>query len=143
MKYLGVLFDRHLNWSAHCEKIKKSVNFGIASINRVNDGLDIKQRVALYTAIIQPHLDYCEPVWSSDSAKVQDELGVLQRKAIRSLFNHSKNIRSEEFMAQHRILDVKKRWKSQEAVWLYKAINKDRCAIPIAWSNSLVFEVAV
>ena len=33
-------------------------------------------------------------------------------------------------MAQNNIQSLKDRWKTQEAIWLYKAINKERFVVP-------------
>ena len=92
--------------------------------------MSLSQRVVLYNALIQPHFDYCASVWSSDSAKVQSDLCTTQRKAVRALYNYSSKVRSDEFRAQNNIQSLNDRWKTQEAIWLYKAINKERFVVP-------------
>ena len=126
--------DRHLIWTAHCEKVKRTVNFGIASINRIKDGMSLSQRVVLYNALIQPHFDYCASVWSSDSAKVQSDLCTTQRKAVRALYNYSSKVRSDEFMAQNNSQSLKDKWKKKKPFGCTKRSTKNGSLYRITWS---------
>ena len=62
-KYLGVIVDHHLSWAEHIDKVRKSVNTGIALINRIKDGISKGDLVSVYHGFIGSHLDYCCPVW--------------------------------------------------------------------------------
>ena len=39
--------------------------------------------IQIYNALIQPHLDYCSPVWDGFSNKLSDKLQKLQNRAAR------------------------------------------------------------
>ena len=90
IKYLGITIDRHLNWHQQCKNTARNINNGIAAINRLKDGLPLKERIGLYHALVEPHLDYCAPVWGNGSEKVTKAIEVAQRKSVRALIDYSK-----------------------------------------------------
>ena len=121
-RYLGVMVDQHLNWKQQVNKIAKCLSFGIAELNRAKQGLNIRQRVALYHAVIEPHLDYCSSVWSSAGKTLLNSIRVKQRQAIRAILNYRESVREETF-GRLGIMEATERWAKRLAVWPYKIRN--------------------
>ena len=63
VKSLGMHIDRHLSWSEHIHKISKKISFAIGALKRARPFISCKTAVQVYTALIQPHFDYCCSVW--------------------------------------------------------------------------------
>ena len=87
--------------------------------------------------MIQPHLDYCAPVWSAASETLRNGVAVLQRKAIGAVINYQEHVTPELF-DRVQITPVFERWKRMEAVWLYK-IRSDTASIPPYMKELVVF----
>ncbi|OWA49969.1 hypothetical protein BV898_14501 [Hypsibius exemplaris] len=64
------------------------MNAGIAMINRVKGGLPIPERVGLYHAFVEPHLDYCSSVCSTALKKLRSSIKVVQRNALRAIVDN-------------------------------------------------------
>ena len=131
------MLDRHLNWKEHATSVKRKVNTGVASIYRNKDGLPTRERVEVYSALVQPDFDYCSTVWSCRSEKVKETLSISKRKAVRALMDNHNRRHTSEFMEEHGMRTIEQRWKSQEASWLYRILNHERVPIPGYLKNAI------
>ena len=120
VKYLGVHVDQHLQWSQHFEHVKSKINNGICLINRAKSGLPKENRLALYRAFVEPHIDLCAPVWSSAADKYVNNVEVAQRKAMRALADYNPGRTTDQLFKEWGIEKAKDRWKRLDAQWLYK-----------------------
>ena len=82
-KYLGVVFDKDLNWKSHidhiCGKVSRSVG-GLASL-RHRTNISVLREV--YYALINSYIKYGIIVWGNASETTLQPLKVLMNKAIR------------------------------------------------------------
>ena len=77
--------DRHLLWSEIIHKISKKILSAIGALKKARPFISCKTAVQVYTALIQPHFDYCCSVW--------DELGdTLATKLLQKLQNRAARI---------------------------------------------------
>ncbi|XP_055347092.1 uncharacterized protein LOC129594428 [Paramacrobiotus metropolitanus] len=139
VKHLGVILDEHLSWADHVKKVQKNVRYGISLLNRVKVGLPTSQRIALFYAFVQSHLDYCSTVWSGASVRLRDKLAAMHRNGVRAAANYAK-IPTESFMNQHGILPLFTRWKQKEAIWLYKIKHPEKFHVPQYISEMVEFD---
>ena len=63
VKSLGLYIDSHLTWSLHIEKICKKISSAIGALKRIRSCITTKTAIQVYSALIQPHFDYCCFVW--------------------------------------------------------------------------------
>jgi hypothetical protein len=67
-RYLGVILDTQLTWSAQVNQVgkKASQRLGVLGpiLNR-RSGLSIRKNVLTYKQLIRPMMDYARPVWRS------------------------------------------------------------------------------
>ena len=73
-KYLGVFLDGKLCWEQHIDSVSKKVSRSLAVLRRVSKHLTLKTRMALYNAVVLPHMDYCSVVWANCTKKLQMRL---------------------------------------------------------------------
>ena len=81
--------------------------------------------IEIYNAIIQPHFDYCSPVWDEFNATLREKIQKLQNRAARvitkSSYDASSSILLEKLHWDNLSLRLRKNHKS---ILMYKTINK-------------------
>ena len=115
------------------------MSFGIAQLNRAKPGLGIKQRVGLYHALIEPHVDYCCTVWSSAAKTLLDSICVKQRMAARAIFDYKVIVR-DDTLVRLGIMPARKRWKKRLAIWLYKIRKPEVPNVPQYMRDMIPFK---
>lgn len=89
VKYLGVELDETMSGEAHGKKLVSKCVGRISFLYRYSSLLDEKTRAILCSALIQPYIDYCCSSWySSLSAKLRQQIDVLQRRMVRFVFSY-------------------------------------------------------
>ena len=87
-KYLGVLFDPKLRWTAHCAKVTASAtwwSFQIARLSRISGGMPPNRVRQLYNTVAVPAFTYAADVWytgihkPSDSPKSRGSIAVTNK----------------------------------------------------------------
>ena len=82
-KFLGVIIDNKLKWSAHIMYISKKIAKGIGVSLKSRKGFDHDTLLSLYHTFVYPYLHYCIHVWGKAYNTHLNDLVVLQNKAIR------------------------------------------------------------
>ena len=96
-KLLGVLVDDKLDFNEHFQKVIKKVKQGLFGLCRAKHHLTVEAKKLVYSALIKPHLEYAITVWAPKLTKQQAErLTILQKKAIRAIFNAPYNSHTDE-----------------------------------------------
>ena len=81
VKSLGAHIDRHPSWSEHIPKKFHP----LLALKRTRPFISCKTAVQVYTALIQPHFDYCCSVWDELGDTPATKLQKLQNRALGSL----------------------------------------------------------
>ena len=88
-KYLGLVLDKHLTWSAHINilKIKLGRANGLSSKLRYSALQNLL--ITIYYAIFASHPSYVSQIWGQSKNQIINEVVILQRKAMRIItFNN-------------------------------------------------------
>ena len=84
-KDLGIIVDSDLSFDEHiCSKVNKA-NQIMGLIRRSFAHLDPKSFVKLYTALVRPHLEYGQSVWSPHLKKHQNLIENVQMRATKQV----------------------------------------------------------
>ena len=75
--------DPSLHFSTHCEKAASKANRLVGLIRRSFSYLDGKMLTQLFKAIVRPHIEYANVVWSPQYAKDATLIENVQRRATR------------------------------------------------------------
>ena len=88
-KSLGVIIDDNLSWSSHIDKLTKKIASGIGAIKRVRHLVPQATLQNIFSALVQPHLDYCNVVWGNCGVTLQQKLQKLQNSRAARVLTYS------------------------------------------------------
>ena len=100
--YLGITFDKHLNWNSHLKKISKKICKISAIMNKLKHYVPCDTLLTLYNSLILPHLNYGILLWGPKANK----LNKLQKRAIRTIVNGRYNCHTEPIFKALQLLKV-------------------------------------
>ena len=89
-KILGVHLSSDLTWNVHIEYVVKKASkrlYALRSLKKA--GVQPRDLVGIYCALIRSVLEYAAPVWSGLPAYLSDVLEAVQRRAMRIIFPHA------------------------------------------------------
>ena len=86
-KSLGVTIDQNLTWSIHVGEIVSKISSAIGALKRLRPFINKETAIKIYQALIEPHFDYCSPVWDGLNGQLSNKLQKLQNRAVRVLTN--------------------------------------------------------
>ena len=79
-KFLGVIIDNKMNWSAHIHYIKNKMSKSIGILFKIRNFLDNHTLRSMYFTFIYPYLIYCVEVWGNTHDCHLDPLIKIQKK---------------------------------------------------------------
>ena len=82
-KYLGVYFDKDLNWKSHIQYIGKKISKACGAITKLRNCVNIETLREVYHALIHSYLRYGIITWGTASETVLKPLQTLVNRAIR------------------------------------------------------------
>ena len=93
MKYLGVMLDNNLNFSAHIEHLGKKATQKLGAIAKVRKCINRSTTLMLYKSMVLPHFDYCDVVYMNTSIQNLNRLQSIQNSACRIILLADKETR--------------------------------------------------
>ena len=89
VKYLGVLLDQHMSFSAHVDKLLANTRNRLAFLYRNRSFLGYRTRKILCQTLIFSCLEYCSPSWYPGlSNGIRENIDVFVRKCARFVLDH-------------------------------------------------------
>lgn len=90
-KFLGCIVDSKLKWSEHVSCVCKKVSRGIALLRASYNLFPLFVKRMIYFAFVHSHINYCLAVYGGAAKVHMNKIIVLQKKAIRLIYNASLN----------------------------------------------------
>ena len=81
VRFLGVIVDEKLNWSAHIKTLKSKIGI----LCKIKKLLPIQAKMQIFQSLIQSHLNYCSIVWGFTAKSNIESLFRIQKKGIRAI----------------------------------------------------------
>lgn len=127
-KYLGILIQENLKWNLHIDSICRKIT-GISSVlNRLGNKVHHKSRIALYYSMVNSHLSYLTPVWSTSASQNDiSRLQVAQNYSLRKIFSpdyYHYDLSTSEIMQKYKILNIRQLIHQNNLLMIYKI---DKC----------------
>ena len=123
-KSLGLIIDKNLSWSNHIDMKCKKLSSAIGALKRIRPFISIQTAIEIYNAIIQPHFDYCSPVWDEFNATLREKMQKLQNRAARVITKSSYDASSSILLEKLHWDNLSLRRKKHKSRLMYKTINK-------------------
>ncbi len=128
-KDLGVYVDSELSFDEHISMKVKKANQLVGLIRRSFSYLNDKTFVKLYTALVRPHLEYAQCVWSPYLKKHLHHIERVQMRATK-LVDNMKNLNYSERLQRLNLPTLAYRRLRGDVIELFKHFRKyDRAII--------------
>ncbi len=145
-KFLGVMIDKHLNWSTHIAKIENQISRNIGVLKKLRHTLPHHILFTLYNTLILPYLSYSNIAWaitdntfdlkhcpwSSPNSNKLDRLFKLQKRAIRLITDSSYQSHTKSSFHDLKTLTIFDINKLQTGLFMYRYNTH---SLPNSFSN--------
>lgn len=105
-KFLGLFIDKHLSWDNHVKYVARRISSGIYALKRLYYLCNLPVLKTVFHAHIQSHIAYGLCVYGGTSKTNLNKILILQKKAIRTMLNLSKEESVRQLFIEHQILTV-------------------------------------
>ena len=123
-KSLGLIIDDRLSWSNHIKELCRKISSAIGALRRIRSLMSQSTAVQIYTdALIQPHFDYCAPVWDGLSSYLCEKLQKLQNRATRVILQANCEVNSRLLLETLKWDQLSLRRRKQKAMMMFKSLN--------------------
>ena len=85
-KYLGLIIDSDLKWTAHINYVKSKIIPIIGIMKRLKFILPVSIKKQIYHAFVQSHINYLSILWGSAAKTHLQCIKVLQNQAIKCIY---------------------------------------------------------
>ena len=127
-KDLGVTFDSDMSFREHMASKIKKANSIIGLIRRSFTFLDCESFTRLYCALVRPHLEYGQSIWSPHLMKDLDAIEKVQMRATK-LVDGLQNLSYKERLEKLNLPTLKYRRLRGDIIEIYKHVHVYEAAI--------------
>ena len=120
-----MIFDQSLKFDLHIDTIVNKANSMIGLIKRNFSFMDIDIFLNLYKALIRPHLEYGQIIWSPQYIRQSRKIENVQRRATK-LIPKLKNLPYEERLKKLKLPSLKYRRMRGDMINVYKILNNEK-----------------
>ena len=85
-RFLGVIIDENLNWSAHLKQLATKLRSCTGRLCRIMQFVPKEMYIELYNTLFQSHLSFGISVWGGLSRNQLSPIFTVQKKCVRILF---------------------------------------------------------
>ena len=112
-----------LNWSSHIDKLTKKIASNIGAIKRVRHLVPQATLQNIFSALVQPHFDYCNVVWGNCGVTLQQKLQKLQNRAAHFLTYSSCDASAVNLIKILDWKDIACQQQNARATMVYKCLH--------------------
>ncbi|CAL1671997.1 unnamed protein product [Lasius platythorax] len=123
IKYLGVIIDKNLNFSAHVDYISKKVGAKLGIMRRTGASMSSYMKCTVYKAVVAPILEYCASVLIGISKTNVNNLQKLQNQGMRIILKCNKKTRIRDMLEALHFTSIDERIEYNVCLLVYKMIN--------------------
>ena len=123
VKSLRIHIDKHLTWSVHIVKLCKKIVSAIGALKRIRPCIPMNTAILVYRALIQPHFDYCCPVWDGLGETLNCKLQKLQNRAVRIITRSSYDTNAGMFLDTLHLDNLSLRRKKFKVGLVFKTLK--------------------
>ena len=102
---------------------QRKISSAIGALRRIRSLISQSTAVQIYNALIQPHFDYCAPVWDGLSSYLCEKLQKLQNRAARVILQAKYETSSSLLLETLKWDRLSLRRRKQKATMMFKSLN--------------------
>jgi len=106
--YLGVIIDKNVNWNKHISSLINKLRFSLVLLYKISQVASPRLCKMIYFNHIQSHLQYAIAAWGSIYKTALIPLQVIQKKAIRIVYNKPLDYPTSELFLDANALQLRR-----------------------------------
>lgn len=122
-KLLGCFVSRDLKWNAHIDHVLSSICKGVAMLTCARQYFPVGVKRSMYFAFVHSRLSYCLPVWGGAASYLLNKIILIQKKAIRLIYNAYFLAHVKPLAYEVRILLLPELYYYKCVINMYKFVN--------------------
>ena len=135
IRSLGVLLDENLSFDKHINTLALKLNRALFYLNRSKNILGFNARKQLYFSLIHSNLLYCNTIYGSSSSKNIKRIHVIQKKAIRIVFNKDFRAHTTKLFYKLKLLPLPDLINFKSLIFFYDFKSKN---LPATFNNEWI-----
>ena len=132
IKFLGVMLDEHLSWKDHIHTVENKIAKNLGLLYRANQFLDEHSLKTIYFSYIHSYLNYANLAWASTHLTKLKKINMLQKRAVRFVFNEGRLCHSRPLLKELNSLNVYQINLYQHLNFMHKFKNEQ---VPAVFNN--------
>ena len=124
-KFLGVFIDHKLSWKTQIDNVCKTISRNIGVINKLKYFLPSCTLVTLYHTLLLPYINYAIIAWGCAIQSQINRILLLQKKALRVIFQTQYRSHTDILFYENNILKVKDIYFFQLGQFMFKLSKGD------------------
>jgi len=126
IKYLGIIIDKNLNFSANAEYISRKAGAKLGVLRRVSEDMSRDIRCKIYKTIVAPLFEYCASILVGLNETNVKRLQKLQNQAMRIILRRDRKERIMNMLETLKFMSIKERIEYNVCLLIYKIV-KEMC----------------
>ena len=118
--FLGLMLDECMTWNPHIQKISGKISVVNGILSRLKKFLPCDILKMIYSALIQPHLNYGILLWGKNTKRIHK----LQKWAVRSVTCSKYNAHTDPIFIKLKILKIQELYKLNILKFYFKYNKK-------------------
>ena len=120
VKFLGIIIDDKLTWSAHTRYIKGKIAKGFGILLKARKVFNKDTLVTLYYSMIYPYLSYCIHIWGSAYYCHLKDLTIMQKRIVRVVSGVPPLSHTESLFTDLKILPIRGIYVNAIGIFMFK-----------------------
>ena len=125
IKFLGVMLDGHISWNDHIKTVENKLAKNIGLLNRASYFLNEHSLKTIYFSYIHSYLNYANIAWASTYVTKLKKKNLLQKRAVRFVFNEDRLSHSRPLLRKINALNVYQINLYQHLNFMHKFNNQE------------------
>lgn len=121
--YLGMKLDCFLKWKDHVEYLNLKISPVVGLLYKLRRTLNQEALLALYYGLINSHLMYMCPIWASGYPTNIEVVNMLQKKAIKNIFQLPRTHPSIDLFISYPIKSVAYIYQYTTLMFIFKNLH--------------------
>lgn len=124
IKYLGVIIDDELKFKSNIDTVAKKVGRKVGVLTRLNNRLNLHQKIMLYKSIVEPHFNYCSSILFLSSKMDINRLQILQNKCLRNILRMKSTTSQSDLLNITELFSVNQIIFKNTMIFIFKIVKQ-------------------